>query len=282
MKFDIRESAKDRKILIAAHRGINGGNIPCNSIACYRAAVNYGADIVEVDVTASADGELFMLHPGMEKVHFALDCHVPSMKASDVRKIFLANQDLAVTQYPIATFDEMLEELKGKCFINVDKFWDNPELISKRIRAHRMEDQILVKTNPSKDILDKVEAYAPDMQYMSMTRGGSEVHAEIRRRNINYVGSEVLFATDNEEVCSDEYIAKLHAEGLLVWANAIVYNYKDVIAADHTDDVSVLGDPDHGWGWLAKKRFDIIQTDWLTQCEAYLNGKGYRNGNKKG
>jgi hypothetical protein len=37
-----------------------------------------------------------------------------------------------------------------------------------------------------------------------------------------------------------------------------------------------LGNPDYGWGWLAKKNFDIIQTDWLTQCDAYLKEKGYR------
>jgi glycerophosphoryl diester phosphodiesterase len=111
---------------------------------------------------------------------------------------------------------------------------------------------------------------------MTVTRGGTEVHEEIKRRNINYIGSEVLFDNDDCEVCSDEYIEKLHNDNLIVWANAIVYNYKDVISSDHTDDVSVLGNPDYGWGWLAKKNFDIIQTDWLTQCDAYLKENGYR------
>ena len=276
MKFDIREKVKERNILLAAHRGVNGGNIPCNSLQCYRIAQLWGADIIEVDVTASKDGELFMLHPGMEKVHFREDINIANVHSSEVKKIFLANQDLTKTQYPVVTFDEMLEELKGKCFINVDKFWNNPKSISERIRAHGMTDQILVKTGADKATLDKVEKYAYDMQYMTVTRGGTEVHEEIKRRNINYIGSEVLFDNDDCEVCSDEYIEKLHKDNLIVWANAIVYNYKDVIASNHTDDVSVLGNPDDGWGWLAKKKFDIIQTDWLTQCDAYLKEKGYR------
>ena len=38
MKFDLRESAKE-KLLLVAHRGVWGGNIPCNTIAAYEAAL---------------------------------------------------------------------------------------------------------------------------------------------------------------------------------------------------------------------------------------------------
>ena len=277
MKFDIRQRVKDKGVLIAAHRGMNGGNIPCNSLACYKIAERYGADIIELDITASRNGELFMLHPGMEKVHFNENVNIGTLPASEVKKIYLANQDLTKTQYPVITFDETLEALSNSdCFINVDKFWDNPELISKAIRRHNMTDRILIKTGADKPTLDKVEKYAHDMQFMSVTRGGSEVHEEIKRRNINYIGSEVLFDNDDCEVCSDAFIEKLHKENLIVWVNAIVYDYKAVIASTHTDDTSLLANPDDGWGWLAKKKFDIIQTDWVTQLDMYLKEKGYR------
>ena len=61
MKFDIRELAAERRIL-CAHRGIWGGNIPCNNIIAYDFAIREGADMVEIDVTKSADGELFIFH----------------------------------------------------------------------------------------------------------------------------------------------------------------------------------------------------------------------------
>ncbi|MBQ1216649.1 MAG: glycerophosphodiester phosphodiesterase, partial [Clostridia bacterium] len=39
---------------------------------------------------------------------------------------------------------------------------------------------------------------------------------------------------------------------------------------------SLLQDPSVGWGWLADRGFDIIQTDWLMQCDTYLKQTGRR------
>ena len=60
---EIRESAKER-ILLAAHRGVAGGNIPCNTIAAFEIALRQGTDIMELDVQRSADGNLYVFHEG--------------------------------------------------------------------------------------------------------------------------------------------------------------------------------------------------------------------------
>ena len=86
MKFDIRETARER-IILCAHRGIFGGNIPCNTIASFDFAIAEGADMVELDVTKSADGELFVFHPGMERRQFCKDVSIRKMNAADVREL---------------------------------------------------------------------------------------------------------------------------------------------------------------------------------------------------
>ena len=63
-----------KRIIITAHRGVSGGNIPCNTIAAYDAAVAHGADMIEVDANISADGTLYSFHPGMERFHLCKDC----------------------------------------------------------------------------------------------------------------------------------------------------------------------------------------------------------------
>ena len=60
-----RESLGGR-VLVAAHRGVAGGNVPCNSLLGYRGALRQGADIVELDVSRSLDGTLYAFHPCME------------------------------------------------------------------------------------------------------------------------------------------------------------------------------------------------------------------------
>ncbi len=54
-------------MLVAAHRGLAAGNVPCNSIPGYKGALRTGADVIELDVSRSLDGTLYCFHPGMEK-----------------------------------------------------------------------------------------------------------------------------------------------------------------------------------------------------------------------
>ena len=84
------------------------------------------------------------------------------------------------------------------------------------------------------------------------------------------VGVEICFSTDNDLACAPETLDLLHKNGLLAWSNAIVFSYKSVLSAGHSDDTAMLGDPDNGWGWLVDRGFDILQTDWTLPCRLYL------------
>ena len=59
----------------------------------------------------------------------------------------------------------------------------------------------------------------------------------------------------------------------IVWANAIVYDYRVQLSAGHNDDISVAGFPDDGWGWLIDLGVDMIQTDWTGMLRQYMNTK---------
>ena len=268
MKFDIRETASER-IILCAHRGIWGGNIPCNNTIAYDFALAEGADMVEVDVTKSADDELFIFHPGMEKRQFNKDINIKKMTAAEIRELRLCNFDGTPTQIGLNTLDEVLEHLKGRCYINIDKFGDNPAAIIEVVKRHDMKDQIILKCSPRKEQLDIVEAYAPDIQFLPIIKADNGTHEMLKSRNINYIGTELLFTSEDDETCSEAYRELLRKDGKLCWVNTIVYNYKDVLAAGHSDDAAIMGDPEFGWGWCAD-RFDIIQTDWIGQCERYL------------
>ena len=278
MKFSLREDALSRT-LIAAHRGTWGGNIMCNTPQAFECALMQGADMIELDLTPSADGELFVFHPGMEKVFLGTQTRLETLPSSEVRKLRYLNVDKAVTEWPICPFDDALEQLKGRCYINVDKFWDNLAGATEAVRRHRMEEQVLVKTGPREDVLDWMEQNAPDINYMAILREKDEFTPIARRRKINYVGVEALFATEDVPIASPEYVRSMNRQGMLVWINTIVYNYKAVLAAGHSDDTAVSGDPDTGWGWLLKQGYNIIQTDFPQMLRQYMeafrgNGRG--------
>ena len=268
--MNLLKAAKEKKVLLVAHRGVCGGNIPCNSLQAFRAAINQGADIVELDVDRSADGELFIQHPGMERVHLRIPASIRNYNSAEVQEFRLSNCDLAPTEWSIVRLEEALELLRGKCIVNIDKFWENPEAIAKLVRRLKMEDQILIKTENRPEYLNDVETYAPDIPYMTIANTEDTTHEAMMKRSINYVGTEVLFETEDAPVASAEYLNQMHHDGKIVWSNAIVYNYRAVLSAHHNDDISLTEDPAKGWGWLADHGFDLMQTDFLFPCKHFL------------
>ena len=272
MNFDLFESARER-LLLVAHRGVWGGNIPCNTLPAFEIALGEGADMVELDVDRTADGKLVIFHPGMERPMLGFSERIGRLPWDFVRQLRYVNVDGTPTQFGLPTFDEALEALRGRCYINVDKFWTYPKEISAAIRAHGMQDQILVKAPPRKELLDVVEEHCADMQFMAVISKAEELEL-LRGRKLRFVGSEVIFSDDSAEVASRAFIDASHARGELVWCNSIVYNYRSVISGGHNDDRSVMGDPDGGWGWIADRGFDLMQTDWVLSAANYLARTG--------
>ena len=274
MSFDLRADAKDR-LLLVAHRGVWGGNIPCNTIPAYESALRQGADMIEIDVDMTSDGKLIIFHPHMEVPLLGYSERLSTKPWDFVKHLRYINLDNVPTQYGIPTLDEVLETFRGRCYINVDKFQNHPREISEAIRRHGMTDQVLVKTKVRDAALDLVEAYCADMPYMAVIRQEEELK-KVKARNLRFVGSEVLFETDDADVASERFIKESHRRGELVWCNSIVYDYKEVIAGTHTDDTAMCGDPEGSWGWIADRGFDFMQTDRVIDAALFLEKTGRR------
>ena len=272
MQNSLMDAAKERR-LIVAHRGVSGGNIPCNTLAAYEIALRQGTDMIEIDVEMSADGKLMIFHPGMEPIHLWCAERLTRMTAEEISHLRYVNFDRNPTQFGIATLDEVLEQFGNRCLINVDKFWGHPKEIYEAIRRHGMIDRVVVKSALNEKVLSVLEEVAPDVPFMPIVRDTHPEHENLMRRKINYIGAEVLFREESAEVASPAFLDRMHRDGKLVWVNAIIYNYREQLSAGHSDDRSLTGDPADGWGWLAKHGFDLIQTDWPLMMREYLESE---------
>ena len=273
MGFDLRETSRE-KIIIAAHRGASGGNIPCNTMAAYEIALMQGADMIETDLNMTSDGKLVIFHPGIEPAHLGEKVSIPQMTAAEVAELRYVNYDGVPTQFGVAGFDELLETFKGRCYINIDKFWGNPQAIYEAVKRHGMLDQILVKSALSEKVLTVLENVAPELAFMPIVKEEHPMHEALKGRNINYVGVEVLFEKEDSHLATEEFIGKMRNDGKLVWVNSIIYNTKRQLAGGHSDDSALCISPEYGWGWLADRGFDIIQTDWTAMLVDFLKKTG--------
>ena len=266
----LKEYLKQRT-LIAAHRGVGGGNLPFNTLDAFEAALVQGADIIETDVIKSADGVPFIFHLGQEKNHLHRDIHLTDMTADEIKQVRYVNSDNCPTFCAPPTLDEALESLNGRCLINLDHIWSGAfrETID-CVRKHDMLDYVIIKTPPEEKYLDAVEQTAPDFMYMPVISGKDICSEDILKRNINFVGVELVFAKDDTPLTSPGNIERYHKNGLFVWANAILFDSRVPLSGGHTDDISVTGDFENGWGWLIDRGFDVIQTDWPLLLREYI------------
>ena len=270
----LKQLRNSGQTLVASHRGKTCANIPSNTLNAFEIALRQGAEIIELDVTKSIDGKLFVFHPFMDVPHLRNPFPMQLRTARSIKKSRYVNSDLLKTTYRVATFDEALDLLKGKCVVNIDKFWVNPKKIADTVRAHKMENQVIIKTYVKEKDIKAVEEVAPDFAYMPMVKKYEEGLIErIRKLGINLFAEELIFRSVDDYMFSDEHIELLHKNGVMAWVNTIVYYYRDVISGGLTDDRAVCGEEDEIWGRLLEKNVDIIQTDWLMELKNYLRSK---------
>lgn len=267
---------QENGVLVAAHRGLAGGNIPCNTMAAFNIALNSGAKILEMDLFKSTDGDLYVFHTGTEMQRFARKFDITQLNDQKVEELKLVNVDFNETRYSPMRFDDVLEELKGRdCLLNLDRSSEFIKDVAACVNRHQMSSQILFKTAPKIEYLKAMEAYAPDFMYMPIYMQEDTMSEQIEKMNINYVGAELVFWTEDKPVIQEAYLESMKKKGRVLWGNAILYSDKAQLSAGHSDDVSLLDDPKKGWGWLVEKGFRIIQTDWAAHCSQYLKAQGY-------
>lgn len=262
---------KGKRPFVVAHRGVSTGNIPCNTLAAYKIAIDCGADVVEIDVDITKDKQYVIFHPWLEPVFLKNGKHIQDCTFDEVMTFRYLNQDETITSYPIPTLQEAFQLLKGKTYIAVDKFWTDIKGITEEIYKAGVEKQVLVKIPADMTYVEQVEKYAPDLMVMMVVRKGDPIE-EIKKRNINLVCLETLFENDDDPLVSDENISYLHQNHIMVHGNSIVYDETKIIGSNHTDDMALVHDMDIGWGYYYRKGFDFVQTDWSLQMLIYYKG----------
>ncbi len=288
--------AAEKGIMIMAHRGVCGANILDNTMESFELALKQGADILEADVFRSVDGKLFVFHDGTEPFMLGTNEKVVEMTSDQIRALRLLNKNGMRIDHGIHTLDEVLEQLKGRCLINLDRCWWCWDSVFRTIKAHHMEDQIIFKSAPEDRYLTQMEEEETPFMYMPIIWYPEELKKVIQR-NINMVAVEFIGHSEDAEIMQENYVRSLRKQGIhcmistLTLANPL-YQWPEYekrhkekgsrvaikdgniyLAAGHDDDTSLLRSPEEGWGWLIRRGFDILQTDWTRELALYLKEK---------
>jgi glycerophosphoryl diester phosphodiesterase len=158
-------SARTRVI---AHRGFSGA-APENTLAAVRAAVEANADMVEIDVTLSADGHVVVIHDETLDRTTSGSGEVSSLTLVELQELDAGSWfDPAFAGETVPTLDEVLVEVEGRILLNVEiKSEAVPHGVvggvASAIREHGMVGQVVVSSF-SPAALAEMHALAPEIR----------------------------------------------------------------------------------------------------------------------
>jgi glycerophosphoryl diester phosphodiesterase len=226
-----------------AHRGEHLHH-PENTLSAYQAAIDAGADFIEVDVRTTSDGKLVMMHDGTVDSQTNGKGAVKDMTFAQIRAL-----DVHGSQVP--TFDEVLELARGKIGIYVD---------SKQVAAA--------------DMIAAVEKYG--MQDKIVVYGGYQYLKDVAalRPKIKIMPESVSVAVCKKLI--DEFHPKVIAFSGRDFTDEIIALAKEVKADIYVDR---FGDADTPAVWqdAIDRGATGIQTNKPAELVEYLRSRKYHN-----
>ncbi|WP_448779722.1 glycerophosphodiester phosphodiesterase family protein [Bacteroides congonensis] len=276
----IREEmlAPDRtSVLVVAHRA-DWRFAPENSLAAIENSIRLGADVVELDVQKTKDGQLILMHDKTLDRTTTGKGKVAEWTLDSIRTLRLKNGAALRTKHRVPTLEEALLTAKGRVMVNLDKAYPIFDEIFPILEKTGTVGQIIMKgSKPVAEVKKDLGKYLNRILYMPiihLDRPGAMRQIDDFMKELHPVAFELLFESDTCQL-PKQVRAKLEGKSK-IWYNTLW----DTMAGGHDDDKS-LENPDEGYGYLIDKLgATIIQTDRTAYLLEYLQARKKRNEHK--
>lgn len=289
-------------VMVAAHRagGMQAGKTlhAENSIAAVEASIALGAEIVEVDVRRSKDGQFVVMHDNWLDRTTNCKGEVVKRTLAELKTCRLVIEGTgAVTDEPVSTLREMLMATRDRILVNIDNKLDVDSLAGMIAVARDlgMAEQVIVKENlwnPARIATVKatIAAIGSGFQFMPIIADDAvrdAAFAETASRAfpvraielINWrAGAERLTETGGPLFSPRMRAAAIRGDWH-IWANtyAIVNKPGGFLAGGRGDELAVLASlPRETYGFWAERGATIIQTDEPKAAIDWLAANGFR------
>ena len=263
----------NRSCAIVAHRGAWHG-APENSLASIEKAIAVGADIVEIDVRKSADGELFLMHDDTLLRMAGIDRDAETFTMSELQAIALREDDggesRAISDQRIPTLKQVFEAIRGRIFADLDLkdrgLFSEVAACAREMGVASSVDLKTVVMNHAD--IDWVRAQniegVPFMAMAQFSAGNVSERlallSELKPFMCELRFDDIRTIADNQQLFRDASMA--------IWFNTL-----DMAASGEWTDPRALIEPDAIWGRLMDAGISTIQTDEPAALRRYIEAR---------
>jgi len=256
-----------KRVLVAAHRG-DWLNYPENSIPGVLSCIEYGVDIVEIDVQRTKDGHYILMHDGTVNRTTNGKGKVSAYTLASIKKLKLKDKSGQLTQYTVPTLDTILQLTKGRILVNIDKSAGRFNELIPIIGALDCGEHVILKGTGKGTYFqtlyknDSIGAYY--MPILSCSKSDIDSFLIVSQTPL----VEFLLSNDTSMYSRSEGLDIFKRNKTRIWYNALFSS----ISGGHNESYNAI----HSWDWFVDHDAYIIQTDYPFYLLSYLVQKGLR------
>ncbi len=261
--------SKSKEVLVVVHRG-DWRNAPENSIRAIENTIKMGADMVEIDIQKTKDGQLILMHDKTLNRTTNGKGNVADFTLDEIKKLYLKSGIGIETHHRIPTLEEAMLVAKGKILVNIDKGYNHFDEVYKILERTGTLKQTVVKSGGDyeKVTSEKGKAFFNQVVFMPVVNLDKPDAATLIRdysTKMKPVAFELVFNSDTSKIINQ--FNQIKNEGSRVWVNTLWPS----LNASHHDDLAVEeGNLKDSWDWIISKGVNIIQTDRPQELLQYL------------
>lgn len=264
----------NHETLIACHRGKFSSSVMENTSLAFLVAVAEGADMVEMDLDITKDGHIVGHHDKTMERIFHKPTSIGDYTLAELKSLPVFNYTGAENVDPIETFDEILDALKDKTILVLDRCWHCWDEIYVLLQRREMINQAIFKFYLEEDAPYQWAANHPDCMFIPMCRDVALYPRLLELSQITKVPAlEIIVKCEEDLTFQEASFTWLDSHGFKVWCNSLNLGAAHIFGAGYDDLKSIREGGDAGWGELIKRGVNIIQTDFPHQVREYLISK---------
>lgn len=260
---------KSKEVLVIVHRG-DWRNAPENSIRAIENTIKMGADMVEIDIQKTKDGQLVLMHDKTLNRTTNGKGNVSDFTLEEIKKLYLKSGVGIETHHRIPTLEEAMLVAKGRIFVNIDKGYNHFDEVYKILERTGTLKQTVVKSGGDyeKVTSEKGKAFFNQVVFMPVVNLDKPDAATIISNytaKMKPVAFELVFNSDTSKIINQ--FSQIKNTGSRVWVNTLWPS----LNASHHDDLAVEeGNLKDSWDWIIAKGVNMIQTDRPKELLQYL------------
>ncbi|HXI86941.1 MAG TPA: glycerophosphodiester phosphodiesterase family protein [Parvularculaceae bacterium] len=249
--------------LVAAHRGGPADGYPENAIETFAHTLSFAPALLEIDVSASADGVLYLLHDERLERTTTGRGVAASLAWSEIKGLRLEDPNGEKTNFAPPRFDAALSWAKDRAILEVDiKPSASYSDVVKTIVDQHAENRVILIA-PSFGAADKLERLLPE----AMISAPIAAVSDFNRAVAEDIPANHVFAFSTDASSAPRLFGVLREEGATTAIGTAG-------AEDSLDREIALSGENDRYADLARDGADIIATDRPIAAAAALAAAG--------